>query len=344
MVLNMSGSVLAVSCRALVAYAQARNHPTEPWLRRVGLTPKQLEDPEARLEPRTIFELWREAYDACGDPALALHVAESLTRGAYRAVEYLAAHAPTVGSAYSKIADYFSVIDSTTELVIEANGEAMSFGPRRVNNEPTIYPAVEYMLTACHLRVLDMTETAHRPIGLTFASRPQAHQPELERVFGCPVEWNAPSHRIVFSMDDWNKPTAHADPALLMVLEEHAQNLREKHPRSVSLSSLLDRVLQQVLEQPAEASPSLELAARRLGVSSRTLQRRLQEEGTSFAHRMDEARKRTTLQWLQCRDLSLAEVAYLAGFKEQASLTRAVLRWTGSTPRQLRSLGTLETL
>lgn len=332
----MSGSVLAVSCRALVAYAAARQQPTGPWLQSAGLTHEQLQDPDARLAPTSIFALWRQAYAAMGDTALALHVAESLPRGAYRAVEYLAAHAPTVGEAYAKLADYFSVIDATTELVIEPQAEHVGFGPRRVSSDPESYPAVEYLLAACHLRVRDMTGTGHSPVAVELAAPLQPHAQELERVFGCRVHWSAAAHRLRFSLKDWSQPTAHPDPALLAVLEDHARLLREQHP---STSSLLDR-LDQVLERAWQTGePTLGGAARALGMSARSLQRRLLAEGSAFSERVDAARRRATLRWLRCPEVSLAEVAYLVGFKEQASLTRAVRRWTGQTPGQLRRAG-----
>jgi AraC-like DNA-binding protein len=329
----MSGTVLAVSCRALVAYAAVRNQPTEHWLRSAGLTHEQLQDPDARLEPTTIFTLWRQAYLASGDPALALHVAEQLPRGAYRAVEYLAAHAPTVGKAYSKIADYFSVIDSTTELTIEIEADHVRFGPKRVSADPSSYPAIEYMLAACHLRVRDMTGTDHRPFAVDFAAAPQPHAQEIARVFGCPAHWNAAAHRLRFTLEDWHRPTARPDPELLMVLEDHARILKERHPGEHSLLQTLDQVLEQAWES---GEPGLDATARRLGMSSRSLQRRLREEGSAFSERVDDARRRATLRWLRCPEVSLAEVAYLVGFKEQASLTRAVQRWTGKTPSQLR--------
>ena len=329
----MSGTVLAVSCRALIAYAVARNQPTERWLRNAGLTAAQLQDPDARLEPATIFTLWRQAYLDSGDAALALHVAELLPRGAYRAVEYLAAHAPTVGKAYSKLADYFSVIDSTTELAIDIESDHVRFGPRGVSVDPSSYPAFEYLLAACHLRVRDMTGTDHRPIAVDFAASRQPHSEEIERVFGCSVRWNADAHRLRFTLDDWNQPTAHPDPDLLMVLEDHARILKERFPSSASLLQALDEILERAWEN---GPPTLDAAARRLGMSPRSLQRRLREEGGAFSERVDDARRRAALRWLGCPEVSLAEVAYLVGFKEQASLTRAVQRWTGQTPRKLR--------
>lgn len=329
----MSGAVLAVSCRLLVAHAASSKQPTAEWLRSVGLNLEQLDDPDARLDPTTIVALWRRAYAELGDPALALHIAESLPRGAYRAVEYLAAHAPTVGDAYSKIADYFSVIDSTTELVIEKHSSHVGLGPRRVLEGEAAHPATEYLLTAIYRRVRDMTGVAHSPLAVDFTAQPQRHTAEIERVLECAVHWNAPANRLRFRLDDWNRPTSAPDPALLTVLQEHAQILKQRHPSSASSLQVLDQILDRAWDS---GEPSIEICARSLGMSSRTLQRRLGEEGTSFSERVDASRKRTALGWLRCVDVSLAEVAYLVGFKEQASLTRAVRRWTGQTPGEFR--------
>lgn len=329
----MSGTVLAVSCRALIAYAATRDQPVKQWLLEAKLTQAELEHPDARLTPKAIFSLWRTAYAALEDPALALHVAASLPRGAYRAIEYLAAHAPTLEVAYTKVADYFSVIDSTTELVIAETADEVSFGPKHSTRDPASYPAVEYMLAACYLRVRDMTGTEHFPIAVEFTAPPQLHAQEVERVLGCRVVWNAEVDRLRFARTDWMRSTKHADPGLLLVLDEHARALRERHPSSRSLPEMLDAALDRALEQ---GEPTLESVARKLGMSSRTLQRRLLEEGFAFSERVDHARKRAALQWLTDSDVSLAEIAHLVGFKEQASLTRAVRRWTGRTPRELR--------
>lgn len=119
----------------------------------------------------------------------------------------------------------------------------------------------------------------------------------------------------------------------LAVLEDHARLLQERQPSAPSFLEALDRLLEQV---SSDGEPGLEATARKLGMSARTLQRRLSEEGTAFADRVDAARRRATLRWLEVPDVSLADVAYLVGFKEQASLTRAVRRWTGQTPLQWR--------
>ena len=76
--------------------------------------------------------------------------------------------------------------------------------------------------------------------------------------------------------------------------------------------------------------------ARSLGMSGRTLQRRLVEEGTTFSAELDRARELRACALLLDPHLSLAEIGWMLGFSEQRAFSRAFRRWTGSTPRQFR--------
>lgn len=89
----------------------------------------------------------------------------------------------------------------------------------------------------------------------------------------------------------------------------------------------------------SEGVPTLSLIASELGISARTLQRRLSDQGHSFQGVVDMARQDLAQRLLRETDYSLAEVAFLTGFAEQSGFTRAFKRWAGQTPRSYR-LGT----
>jgi AraC-like DNA-binding protein len=82
--------------------------------------------------------------------------------------------------------------------------------------------------------------------------------------------------------------------------------------------------------------PSLEAIARQMHLSGRTLQRKLQAEGSSFADVLDRTRRSTADVYLRRRELALTEVAYLLGFSEQSAFTRAFQRWYGMPPSRYR--------
>lgn len=329
----MSGSVLAVSCRALASVCDARNLPTDALLARAKLSRATLDDPDGRVDPGALIDFWEAAYARLPDPALALHVAESLPRGAYRVVEYLASHAATVGDAFEKVARYFSVIDNTTTLAIEQTPRVVGFGPI-VREAAVPLPAIEFMLAASYLRVRDMTGVDFSPIRVELAANETVYAAEIERLFRCRVSWNAAAHRLRFSRATWETPTASPDPGLGAVLEDHARTL---HDRFHERPDLVDRLVAAVDEIAVSETPTLASVARRLGVSSRTLQRRIQGDGRSFSRFVDDARRRAAMRWLAEPNVSLAEIAFLLRFADQATFTRAVKRWTGLTPSKVRA-------
>lgn len=329
----MGGTVLAVSCRALAALCDARGLPTDALLAVAKISRSTLDDPDGRVSPGAIIAFWAGAYERLPEPALALHVAEALPRGAYRVVEYLASHSSTVGEAFEKIARYFAVIDNTTQLVIEVGSRELAFGP--MAHDPDVpLPAIEFMLAASYLRIRDMTGVDFSPVRVELAAAETSYTAEIERVFRCPVAWRAPAHRLCFSRVTWQTPTKGPDPGLSAVLEDHARTLDDKFrapPRFV------DRLVAVVDETWARETPTLSSVAKRLGVSTRTLQRRVEESGRSFSLVVDDARRRAALRWLSEPTVSFGEIAFLLRFADQATFTRAVKRWTGHTPTAVRA-------
>jgi AraC-like DNA-binding protein len=84
---------------------------------------------------------------------------------------------------------------------------------------------------------------------------------------------------------------------------------------------------------------SLAAFARDIGMSERTLQRRLSDEGESYQSLVDDVRRRFALEYLERSKFTVAEVAYLVGFSDLASFHHAFKRWTGRTPGSFRQSG-----
>ena len=86
----------------------------------------------------------------------------------------------------------------------------------------------------------------------------------------------------------------------------------------------------------SEGIPALSDIARELGMSGRTLQRRLRERGLSYQTLVDESRRQLAMRLLRQTDFALIEVAFMTGFSGQSAFTRAFKRWAGQTPRSFR--------
>jgi AraC-like DNA-binding protein len=155
---------------------------------------------------------------------------------------------------------------------------------------------------------------------------------EYRRVFGPNLEFGAPTNSLTFQSAVLDLPVRYADPALSDYLRAQALAMLERLPAA---GELRQRVRQAVAERLSEAT-EIRLIARRLGVSSRTLQRSLREEGTSFQEIRDEVRRCVSLDLLRERNLSVSEVAALVGFANTSAFRSALRRWTGGSARDAR--------
>jgi AraC-like DNA-binding protein len=329
------GTVLTVSSRALVGACARLGVDTETLLRVVGIARERLDDPDARLENREAGALWQKAYELSGDPVLSLHAAEACPIGAYKVIDYMGANARTVGEAFRYAARYFKLINTAVSLPIDETGDPIAFdvegesGPASVSR-----PYAEYCLAVFVLHVRAVTGVPFPVQRVTFTHRHPPDVREHERVFGCPVRFEAERNRLFLSRAAWDTPTTGAHPGVLGVLAEHADVLLTRLPRG---PELIERTRRAIGARLRGGDPSLTSVARELGMSERSLQRRLRELGSSYNALADEVREATARLYLEQPDIALAEVGYLLGFADQSAFNHAFKRWTGRTPTEARA-------
>jgi AraC-like DNA-binding protein len=124
-----------------------------------------------------------------------------------------------------------------------------------------------------------------------------------------------------------------ADPRLLAILTRAADDLARRTGDDPSIAAQVARVLRDVLRDDAG---NIDVVAKRLGMTSRSLQRRLKDEGTSFQAVRDTTRQELARRYLDAK-LSIAEISFLLGFSEPSAFFRAFKRWTGLTPLEARA-------
>lgn len=324
-------TVLSVASRAVLDACARLGLDAEALLRAAGLSRADVYDPDARLPAESADSLWRHAYHAAGDPRLALHAAEALPFGAYKVIDFVAAHAPTVGEGLRRVARYFPLIDGRARLVIDEAATSGAVGVEMQSDRGSIAPpAQEYTLAALVVRLRASAGVAWPLEAVEFTFPRPDDAAEHERIFACPVRFEQPRARLVLPRASWALPVRGADPGLSSVLEDHAQRLVAELPREDA--ELLPRLREVLREELRGGDASITHVARRLALGERTLQRRLDELGLGFVDVLAEVRAELAQQYLREPGVSLAEVAWLLGFSDQSAFTRAFKRWTGVTP------------
>lgn len=331
--------VLAVASRAVLGAFEALGLDGDALLAEAGLTRAALEDPDRRIPAVAADGLWAAAATRAGDPELALRAAERLEFGAYRVIDHLAAHAPSLGRALERIATYFALVDPRAQLELDASDPAACRIRFRsaVAGLPIPLPAAEYTFAALLLRTRASLGFDFRPVRVEFAAPAPASQAAHERVFACPITFAAPDHAMWLARADCDRaPARRPDPSLFAVLDQHAALLHAGLP---PLDQFLASVADAIRVELDHGDATLARVGKRLGMSGRTLQRRLEEHGARFGALVDEASADRARALLRDPGLGLGEIAFLLGFADQSAFTRAFKRWTGITPGRWRAGG-----
>jgi AraC-like DNA-binding protein len=169
------------------------------------------------------------------------------------------------------------------------------------------------------------------PVAVEVASARPSYAQAYERVLGCPVSFSRPQNRLDFSPVPVPVPTADA------FMEANMRALLSATKRQRAVSDVEAAVMQAIRRDPSHM-PSLKNIAASMNIGERTLRRRLSAEGISYSALVAAERRERTLMLVRGSDDPMAKVAAEAGFSDSRSLRRAVKRWTGERPMNLRRL------
>ncbi|HEY1249877.1 MAG TPA: helix-turn-helix domain-containing protein, partial [Thermoanaerobaculia bacterium] len=204
--------------------------------------------------------------------------------------------------------------------------------PIVVRLAPTNPFTAEFTLALAVLDFRQEADGAFRAASLQFRHRPDDPS-DFERVLGCPVRSGAESDALAVPRSSWRLPLRRRDSRLHALLAQQADERMALLGSDASVTAQLRRALAGVMPG---GPVDLASVSRRVGTSPRTLQRRLEEEGTSYQDVLDGVRREAAEGYLAESRLSVGEVGYLLGFSEPAAFHRAFRRWTGKTPLEFR--------
>jgi AraC-like DNA-binding protein len=249
-------------------------------------------------------------------------------------LSHLASSERTAGEAFSVAARYFRVLHEGITIALDREGEfaCCRLVPAKGLRRPPI--ATEFLLAQwiCYGRKV-VGEAEYELSEVRFAHPASAALDEYQRHFESRVVFGAPRDELIFPGWNLELPTTNADPVVAAALAEKIERILSQFSDRPSLGS---QVREWLVKQLQGGSPRIEALARHLHMSERTLRRRLGEEGTSFKQILDELRRELAIGYVQERQLSTGEIAFLLRYSEPSAFQRAFKRWTKLTPSEFR--------
>jgi AraC-like DNA-binding protein len=320
----------------LVAYACTRGVEVAQVLAAMDVTPELLADPERMVSARVMMPLWRFLNTRFPNEAVALDVAHKADVSLLGLSGQLIRHSPTLRAATERVLRYHRLLDpGLCSTAVERDGRViLTFS--HVEEVERLGTPLEFM-AAFGVQCLRQLAQRHIPVRETWlVTQPSGPLQAYHAFFGGPVRFGQDSTRVMLDAADLDSPVPNADPHVLRYLTAFADqqlSRREQRPVDLPLAMRVRRALEQGL---VEGNVGPDAVARRLAMSTRTLQRRLAAGGESFQALCDDVRKQAALRLLEDPSINLHEVGFLVGYSDNAAFYRAFKRWTGHTPAEQR--------
>lgn len=306
--------------------------PPSAVLRRAGLSQGCIDQARVLLKTEELFALWRAIGEVSTDPAVGLQLGTETRTERFHPVSLAALSTENFGSAIKQMARY-KQLTCPEEIRQEVDEEEWSIQFHWLLADEVEPPV---LIECCFAWVLSIarhgTGTRLSPLRVEFV-QPRQHVKTIERHFGCPVVCGAARNTIVFRAADAQRPFVTRNAELLAML---APQFEEELKQEKGDENFVERVRLAIQQKLTGQRPTIEDIADALHISSRTLQRHLQDEGFSFQRVLEEARHQLARHYLNNSVLELNEAAYLLGYNDANSFVRAFRTWEGVPPARWR--------
>jgi AraC-like DNA-binding protein len=329
--------VLSSWSRTIVDALDAALARTDIVLAEAGFSRDSLRDPNARLPLAASARLWEAAARETGDPAFGLRASRFVRPTTFHALGYAVFASATLRDALNRLVRYSHLVSDAGEVVLENRPGTvrLSFVPLpAVGPYPveSIDAVMSLVVRTCR-SLTDGTFT----LRLVELQRPEpADAVPYQRCFRCPIEFSARDAALTCDDATLDRPLPTANPALAL----HNDELVRRYLTEMRTGSVADRVravLSQSVAQGAGGDIGPAAVAACLGMSLRSLQRRLGEQGVSYVSLLSDTRKELACAYLLEERYSVTEVAFRLGFDDASAFARAFRRWTGLSPTEYRA-------
>lgn len=328
------GQITSLFARKMVA-AAGDAVDAAALLTSIGLDPAGAWDPKTMIPASDYYNMLEQIAATTDATALPMRCGASMRCDDYGALGLAWKAAPDLLGSFSRVERYGRLWISVVEYEIRPHDQGILFilhrsGPRRLglrlSNEATLASAVSL--------ARQVSPGSFAPTQVLIQHRAPDSVIAHDAFFGCPVRFGADMDALLLSDAALAKPNILGDQGITQFLLSHLD--AELSQVGAKDDTLEARTKDAIARALSEGLPKMADIARGLGLSARSFHRRLSEHGLSFQTLTEETRRELAEGLLQDDRYSLAEVAFLTGFAEQSSFTRAFKRWVGRTPAHFR--------
>lgn len=323
----------------IVPIAQAMRqlgHDAMAVVAEVGIDLAKAANPDWRVSHRDFNSLLGRCVQISGDEAFGLLAAEQLQPQVLHSLGLAWLASDTVYDGLLRLERFGRLVSTGLELELRDEGPLLELCLAHSAAIEDAVPATRDYAAGVIIRMCRLTLGEFLAPVMIHLDRPRPGNPERwEYLLASRVEFDCERSRISWYRADIMEPLVTGDPALARINDEHTAAYLDTFLARSTSREVVDKIVEKLPDGP----PNQQLIASALHVSNRTLQRKLKEEGTSFMDLLQDTRMQLARKYLRSPGRSVVETAYLLGFSEPSTFSRAFKRWTGMAPAEYRQAG-----
>ncbi len=305
----------------------------ERVLERSGLDKTDITPPATRYSAHKEALFVRHACDAVGDITFGAHAGLGF-RSSSSVTAYISKYSRDLKQVIDNTARFHHIIDPALAFHLRVSGNSASLEIDWKDPSFSRYHRrTEFLLFGAIARMRALTQTQLYPIEMRFQHEVGRQAAGFEKIGGFPVTFGAERLEIILSLESLDIPVPTYDPSLRAHLLEYGDRLlaERRFPKQQTQAQVQGLITRSM---PGEIIRAEE-AAHQLGLSPRTLARRLADEGTSYREVVEDLRCDLAQTFIK-NGMNLSEISYSLGYSDQAAFSTAFKRWTGQAPSVFR--------
>jgi len=323
-------TVLCSWTKVLVLALRDNGCDIESLMTQAGLSEVQLSYPDARLPLLNNTRLWQLAVQALDDETLGLWVPCYSNQTTFHALGYAFMASQTLLEALQRVTRFNAMVSDAAEVELVCDADTVGMSWRSV--APAMGPSDEAMEAILALILRSCRKIKGRefaPLSVTLMRVACRNEQPFRDFFAAPVTFGASEYRMSFDRETLEQQLEWGNDGLA----RSNDRVVEDYLKRLELGSTATRLRNLLVRELPSGAQAHDNYARLMGMSGRSLQRKLNAEGSSFNQILNETRCELACSYLnQTPRQSLTEIAFLLGFSDTSSFSRAFHRWTGMAP------------
>lgn len=329
----MAVSLLASTSQVLWRILASEGKDPREVFEMAGLDKRRWQEPDGRFADRDLDRAWATAVQRTGNPCLGLKAAGHLNPASLHAFGFAWLASETLHDGLSRLVRYAELISDGLSLELSVAGNECRLSIDRVILEPTAMgPRLDAFWAALISLCRTLVTPDLSPLSVTLRRPEPSCAAEYFSLFRSPVEFSALNDSMTFDREAAEQRLPTANRALARANDQVIADYLARY----KATDLPGQVRARMIELLPAGGLNEAQVANALNVSSRTLQRKLADAGTSYSVLLDDARQELARRFIGEQRLSIKEASYLLGFSEPGNFSRAFRRWTGQAPSRYR--------